>query len=204
MHPDRPTPSPVADLTAILSAASAGDADAARRLMPLVYEELHALARARMSREGAGHTLQTTALVHEAYMRLLGAREQNFENRAHFFGAAAEAMRRILVDHARAKSRAKRGSGRTRIALDDDLPLAAQDPAEVLSLDRVLSALEAKDPRLAEIVKLRCFVGMTIAEVAAALGVSTRTVNRDWLAARAWLKGALADLAPETGGGAEA
>src|SRR5205085_1843953 len=105
-------------------------------------------------------------------------------------------MRRILVDHARAKARTKRGSGRKRLPLDEDVPIADQEPSDVLSLDRALAGLEAKDPRLGEIVKLRCFVGMSIAEVAAALGISTRTVNRDWLAARAWLKGELAAMAP--------
>lgn len=178
------------DVTTILAAMGRGEDWAAEQLLPLIYTELHALAAQRMSREAPGHTLQATALVHEAYLRLVKGTDQKWQSRAHFFAAAAEAMRRILVEHARGKRRLKRGGDAKRVDLDHADP-AQRDPADVISLDEAITRLEAFDPRLAEIVKLRCFVGMTIAEVAEALGLSSRTVNRQWLVAKAWLKAEL-------------
>ena len=177
-------------LTSMLQDIGRGDPDATPRLIALVYDELHHLAQRRMAAE-APQTLQPTALVNEAYLRLFEGQTPAFENRAHFFGAAAEAMRRILVDRARARHSLKRGGGMGRVDLES-ATLDAAEPAEVLQLDEVLARLEAFDPRGAEVVKLRCFVGMSIAEAAAALNVTTRTINRDWLAARAWLKAELA------------
>ena len=185
------------DVTTILEAIARGEGSAAERLLPLVYRELHSLAAHRMANEAAGHTLQATALVHEAYLRLVGSGEQRWESRAHFFGAAAEAMRRILVEHARAKRRLKRGGDARRVDLEQ-AEHGVEAPDDVLSLDGAISRLEQFDPRLAEIVKLRCFVGMTIAETGEALGLSSRTVNRQWLVAKAWLKGELERV--ESGG----
>ena len=184
--PDPPAP----EITGILAALARGEPGADAELRAFIYGELHRMARSQMAQESPGHTLQPTALVNEAYLRLLGGSEQRWENRAHFFGAAGEAMRRILVEHARAKGRAKRGGGLERVDLDR-AEGAADDPDEVLSLDAALARLEEFDPRMAEIVKMRCFVGMSIAETAAALGVAARTVDRQWTLAKAWLRGEL-------------
>jgi len=184
------------DVTGLLAAAAAGNRDAAGRLVEAVYDELKILAAGRLAGEARGRSVQATDLVHEAYQRLFGtATLQRFENRAHFFAAASEAMRRILVDRARARRRLKRGGGRARVSLEAAEVVIEAEPESVLALDEALARFEAMDPRAAEIVKLRCFVGLTIAEVAEALTVASRTVNRDWLAARAWLKGALAETA---------
>jgi RNA polymerase sigma factor (TIGR02999 family) len=181
-------------VTSLLEAAAAGNRDAADGLVDAVYGELRQLAAGRLAGEAPGRSVQITDLVHEAYLRLFGTpTPQRFENRAHFFAAASEAMRRILVDRARARRRLKRGGGRARVALDMAEPAIVGDPDSVLALDEALERFQQLDPRAAEIVKLRCFVGLTIAETAEALGVTSRTVNRDWLAARAWLKGALAE-----------
>lgn len=182
------TSRPAGELTQILEAISAGDRDAADRLLPLVYDELRALAGARMARERAGHTLQPTALVHEAYLRLFGKVAPRWENRAHFFGAAAEAMRRILIERARRQARLKRGGARERIPLTEIAGEQTLDAEELLSLDRALDQLEAKDPAMARVVKLRYFAGLTVDETAAALDVGSRTVDRHWTAARAWLQ----------------
>ena len=166
----------------------------------MVYEELRCLAAAKMGHEPAGHTLQPTALVHEAYLRLFGGDGQTWQNRAHFFASAAEAMRRILVERARRNKQLKRGGGRARTPLSDDLPDPdpAVAPLDVLAVDEALQKLEQFDPRLADIVKLRCFVGMSIAETAQSLGLSSRTVNREWIVAKAWL-GKELDAEPEAG-----
>jgi RNA polymerase sigma factor (TIGR02999 family) len=187
-------------LTQILNDAAAGDPAAGERLLSAVYDQLRHLAAGQMARESPGGQLQATALVHEAYLRLLGNESsQQWDNRAHFFGAAAEAMRRILVEHARARLRIKRGGGWHRVDLDHAEAAGAADdadPGDVLALDEALARLQQFDPRLAEIVKLRCFVGLTIAEAAAALGVSSRTIDRDWTTARAWLKAELSEKGP--------
>ncbi|HSI33352.1 MAG TPA: ECF-type sigma factor [Tepidisphaeraceae bacterium] len=178
------------DFTQLLGAAAAGDRGAAARILPLVYDDLRRQAAAKMRREAAGHTLQPTALVHEAYIRLFGG-TPNFANRAHFFAAAAEAMRRILVERARRQKQLKRGGGRGRAEIPDDVPdprrAGGIDCLDVLAVHEALDELEQFDKRMADIVKLRCFVGMSIAEVAESLELSSRTVNREWLLASAWL-----------------
>src|SRR5690349_20488181 len=161
----------MADVTRLLDAAAAGDRRAAADLLPLVYDELRKLAAARMAAERAGQTLDATALVHEAYLRLVG--DQRFDGRGHFFAAAAEAMRRILVEAARKKGRHRHGGGRRRVELADSP--AAAPPADLLDLDEALDWLAARDPLKAEVVKLRFFAGRTVPQVAAALGISVAT-----------------------------
>ncbi len=176
------------DVTQILCQIEQGDPSAAEQLLPLVYDELHQLAAARLAQENPGQTLQATALVHEAYLRLVdGNRVAHWNSRGHFFGAAAEAMRRILVDSARRKKALKRGGG--QVALDIDLaePAAPRLSEDVLALHEALEKLEQKDRLKAELVKLRCFAGLTMEQTAAALGVSTATAHRYWNYARAWL-----------------
>jgi RNA polymerase sigma factor (TIGR02999 family) len=172
------------EVTRILSALDAGDPQAAQQLLPLVYEELRRLAAAQMARERPGHTLDATALVHEAWARLTGG--QQFESRSHFFRASAEAMRRILVDHARARSAGKRGGGWTRVELAD-WQKVAQAPEQVLALNEVLDRFAAIEPRKAELVTLRFFGGLSMPEAADALGVSLPTAERWWAFARSWL-----------------
>ena len=181
---------PVADVTRILNAIEAGDPHAADELLPLVYDELRKLASARMAEERSGQTLQATALVHEAYVRLVGGEQPRaWDGRGHFFAAAAEAMRRILVDRARHKQTEKAGGGRRRVDLDDvELALVEPDRDGLLALDEALRRLEAKDARKAELVKLRFFAGLTTEQAAAALGVSTSTAEKDWAYARSWLR----------------
>lgn len=179
---------PPNELTQILEAITAGDREAADRLLPLVYNELRALARGKMARERAGQTLQPTALVHEAYLRLFGKTRPRWENRAHFFGAAAEAMRRILIERARSQARLKRGGARERVPLTEIAGEQTLDAEDLLSIDRALDGLEARDPAMARVVKLRYFAGLTVDETAAALDVGPRTVDRHWTAARAWLQ----------------
>ena len=173
------------DLTLLLKAACSGDPQAHTRLYEAVYAELRRLARASFRRESPGHTLQPTALVNEAFLRLAPA--CSFENRRHFFGAAAEAMRRILVDHARQRGAGKRGGGLERVTLSG-VDVAGDDAlVDVLAVDSALTELGASRPRLAELVSLRCFAGMSIEEAAQALDVSPATAKRDWAFARAWL-----------------
>lgn len=161
--------------------------EAAAELLPLVYEELRSLARARMAQEKAGHTLRATALVHEAYMRLAANEDLVWQDRAHFFRASAEAMRRVLIDHARAKGAVKRGGGRGRVRIDAvDLGVES-DPAQVLALDEALETLRGEDDRAAEVVRLRFYAGLDFAEIATLLGCSERTVMREWAFARARL-----------------
>jgi RNA polymerase sigma factor (TIGR02999 family) len=163
------------------------EAKAAEELLPLVYDELRKLAGHKLAHEPAGHTLQPTALVHEAWLRLVGAAAPRWDNRGHFFAAAAEAMRRLLIERARSKARARHGGHLERVALDQ-VTVAIQDPAEtVLAVHEALDRLAATDPLKAEVVKLRYFVGLNHAEIARALGLSEPTVRRHWAFARAWL-----------------
>ena len=178
----------MSEVTRILSAIEQGDPHAAEQLLPLVYDELRKLAAQRLAQEKPGQTLQATALVHEAYLRLVGEdQEQHWESRGHFFAAAAEAMRRILVESARRKRSRKHGGGLVRHDLDD-VQLAAPELGEdLLALDEALSKLAEKDPLKAELVKLRHFAGLTVEQAAQALGISSTTANRYWAYARAWL-----------------
>jgi RNA polymerase sigma factor (TIGR02999 family) len=178
----------MADVTKILSAIEAGDPRAAAELLPLVYDELRKLAAARLAEERPGQTLQATALVHEAFIRLVdGEQSQNWNSRGHFFAAAAEAMRRIFVDQARRKQSQRRGGLLKRCELRDDDRLEISLDDELIDLDDALAKLASADPQAAELVKLRVFAGMTVEEVAQVQGVSVRTVKRNWSYARAWL-----------------
>lgn len=182
----------VTDVTQILNAIEQGDPMAAEVLLPLVYDELRKLAASRLADENAGQTLQATALVHEAYVRLVdGERAQNWHSRGHFFAAAAEAMRRILIDRARHKRTLKDGGGWRRLDLGDVVQAAAEESDDLLALDEALRQLEIKDRRKAELVKLRFFAGLTAEQAAAALGVSISTVEKDWAYARSWLRVAI-------------
>ena len=174
----------MSDVTRLLAAIQHGDARAGEELLPLVYAELRQLARAKMAREHPGHTLQPTALVHEAWLRL---GEQSFENRAHFFGAAAEAMRRILIERARLKLAVRHGAGAEHVDADDIEIAAPSKDDELLAVHEALDALAAHDARKAGLVKLRYFAGLTIEEAAEVLGISAPTAKRDWTYARAWL-----------------
>ncbi len=174
------------DITRILASARPGDPRAAAQLLPLVYDELRKLAAAKLAHERPGQTLQATALVHEAYLRLVTT-GQSWDGRGHFFAAAAEAMRRILVDNARRKGAAVHGGGRRRVDLQDDHPLDRATPDEIVALDDSLTRLAADDSAAAEIVKLRLFAGLTIDEAAQALGLARATAYRHWTFGRAWL-----------------
>ena len=179
----------MSDLTTILSEIDAGDASAAEQLLPLVYDELRLLAAQKLSQEQPGQTLQATALVHEAYLRLLGNQpDKPWSHRGHFFGAAAESMRRILIDQARRKQTAKLGGDLNRIELAD--VNSVQDPKSIdlLALDEALGKLEETHPRKVEVVKLRYFAGLTIQQAADALGISASTADADWAFARGWLR----------------
>jgi len=176
------------DVTVILNRAQQGDPKAAAELLPLVYDELRRVAAARMANHSPVHTLQPTALVHEAWLRLVGKEgEAHFQNRSHFFAAAAEAMRHILIDHARRKQALRHGGGQQRVDADDLEIAAPADDNELLAVNDALERLASADPAKAELVKLRYFVGMTIEEAAAALGISEPTAKRRWSLARAWL-----------------
>ena len=179
----------MSDVTHILSQIESGDPSAAEQLLPLVYDELRKLAAARLAQEKPGQTLQATALVHDAYLRLVGdgKREQSWDNRGHFFAAAAEAMRRILIDQARQKHSDRRGGGWQRCELSDADRVTLPISDELLDLDDALTRLSTVDPQAAELVKLRVFAGLTVEEAAAIQGVSTRTAKRNWAYARAWL-----------------
>ena len=180
-----------AQLTELMSAAGQGDSDARDQLWHLIYEELKRIARRQMASERPNHTLQTTVLVHEAYLRLLGHDGHQWANRFHFFAAVAEAMRRICVDDARKRRRLKRGGGASPWPMVDEPPVFDQDPCEVLAVNDALANLEEHASRQAAIVKLRYFCGLTGEETAEILGVSPRTVDADWRMARAWLHRAL-------------
>jgi len=174
-------------VTGLLQAWAEGDLQARDRLMPLVYEELRRLAAAYLRRERTDHTLQPTALVHEAYLRLIGQQRVAWQNRAHFFGIAAQMMRRILVDHARSRRRGKRLGAAVRVTLDDRIGAASAPDDELLLLDRALDELAAIDPRQGQIVVLRYFGGLSESQVAKVLAVSRSTVTREWQIARGWL-----------------
>jgi RNA polymerase sigma factor (TIGR02999 family) len=182
----------MAEVTRILSAIQQGDRHAAAELLPLVYDELRTLAAQKMAREKPGQTLQATALVHEAYVRLVdGEKARQWDSRGHFFAAAAEAMRRILVDGARRRGAEKRGGGLDRIDLPELAESASDDPVDLLALDEALTRLEALHPEKAQVVKLRFFAGFTLEETARAIGIARATAQRHWAFARAWLFGQL-------------
>ena len=184
----------MSDVTLLLEAAAAGDRKAAADLLPLVYDELRKLAAARMAAESPEHTLQPTALVHEAYLRLVGRGDDDrWDGRGHFFAAAAEAMRRILVEAARRKHGPERGGDFIRHDLDPEQPEPRGVSPRLLELDKALDRLAAVEPRAAEVVKLRYFAGLTVTETAVTLGISPRTADSDWAYARAWLVTALHD-----------
>jgi RNA polymerase sigma factor (TIGR02999 family) len=177
----------MSDVTRILNSAQTGDPRAAEELLPLVYQELRRLAAVKMAREKPGQTLQPTALVHEAWLRLAGNQEAHWQGRAHFFGAAAEAMRRILIDRARRRKALRRGGDPHKVDVDEvDLP-APGDDDEILAVHEVLEQLAAQDPRKAELVKLRYFVGLNFEETAEVLGIAVPTAKQWWAYARAWL-----------------
>lgn len=178
---------PPGEITELLGEINAGDESALIRLVGLLYDELHALAARQMRKERWDHTLQPTALVNEAYLRLLGDRNIQLHDRAHFFGAAAEVMRRILVDHARKKLADKRGGGKAHAQLDDVIVWREDRSEDMVAIDDALSRLAAMDPEKSRIVELRFFAGLSIDEIAAVLDVSPRTVKRKWRFAKAWL-----------------
>jgi RNA polymerase sigma factor (TIGR02999 family) len=183
-------------ITSVLLRIDAGEAKAAHDLLPLVYAELRKLARSRMRHEPCGQTLQPTALVHEAYLRLVGNSDPQWQNRAHFFAAAAEAMRRILIERARRIRRDKRGGALARVSLSEADTAGPACDADLLDVDHALTILEARDAQMAEVVKLRYFAGLDIEETAHVLGISARSVNRLWTAARAWLLREIAGHSP--------
>ncbi len=180
------------EVTELLRRLGAGDRTATPELVTLVYDELRRLARVCMRREGVDHTLQPTALVHEAWLRLAEQRKWNLENRAHFFGMAAQMMRRILIDHAREARAAKRGGGESNLPLENALVVAQERPAELLDVHRALERLEALDPARARVAELRFFGGFSVDEISEITSSSARTVDRQWRAARAWLSRELA------------
>jgi RNA polymerase sigma factor (TIGR02999 family) len=180
------------EVTALLASWRRGDQGALDRLIPIVYGDLRRIAARYMRSENEGHTLQATAVVHEAYLRLTRDRDRTWENRAHFFGVAAQIMRNLLVDHARTAARGKRGGGAVEMRLDDlGAALSSVDPEKLLALDATLRRLAEVDPRASRIVELRYFVGLTNEEVAEVMGISENTVKRDWSTAKAWLRAKL-------------
>ena len=182
----------MSDVTQILSQIEDGDPSAAEQLLPLIYDELRKLAAARLTQEKPGQTLQATALVHEAYVRLVDVeRAQHWNSRGHFFGAAAEAMRRILVENARRKRELKHGGGLHRVSLEHAEPVTNTSPEQLVALSDALSHLEQDDPAAADVFKLRYFAGLTIEQAAESLGVSRATAYRHWTFARAWLQSQL-------------
>lgn len=176
------------DITAWLRDAAAGNLDAEANLLQALYRDLHRLARRHLRNERAGHTLGATALVHEAYLRLMRGQENSWNNRVHFFATASNVMRRLLVDHARRRTAVKRGDGVIAVVLDDvPEPRLPHAPERLLAIDEALTELARKEPRQAQVVEMRFFAGMTDEEIAAALGVSSRTVKREWAVAKVWL-----------------
>jgi RNA polymerase sigma factor (TIGR02999 family) len=192
---------PQAGVTQLLGAIVEGDARAASDLLPLVYDTLRALARSQLANEPPGHTLQPTALVHEAYLKLVGSGDLGWQGRRHFFGAAARAMRQILVDRARRHASLKRGGGRHAEPLHEETLVSEPPPMDFLALDEALKKLAQRDPRWSEIVELRYFAGLTLEETAAALGLSLTTVKDEWAYARAWLHREIKAGAAEASGG---
>jgi RNA polymerase sigma factor (TIGR02999 family) len=183
------------DITQLLRAWGSGDEGAVEKLTPLVYKELHRLAHRYMAREAPGHTLQTTALIHEVYLRLVDVRELNWQDRAHFFAVCARLMRRILIDFARSRRYLKRGGDAPHVVLDEALVVSRQLPADLLTLDDALKGLAKVDPRASQVVELRFFGGLSAEEAAEVLKISPETVTRDWRMAKAWL---LRELSGET------
>jgi RNA polymerase sigma factor (TIGR02999 family) len=181
------TQPPAHEVTQLLIEWSNGDKAALDKLMPLIHEELRRLAHHYMSRERPGHTLQTTALINEAYLRLVNRKNVHWQNRAHFFAIAAQCMRSILVDHARGLAYAKRGGGGTKIPLDDTMIVSREKAAEVVALDEALVTLSELDPKQSRVVELRFFGGLTIEETAEVLDLSPATIKREWVSAKAWL-----------------
>jgi RNA polymerase sigma factor (TIGR02999 family) len=187
----------MSEVTQVLLAIEKGDANAAGRLLPLVYAELRKLAAQKLAHEKPGQTLQSTALVHEAYLRLMeGDQTCHWDSRGHFFAAAAEAMRRILVDNARRKRTIKHGGDRKRVDLDAVQPAAPVDREDIVALDAALTRLAAEEPQAAKLVELRHFTGMSVAEAARVLNISPRTADRIWAFARAWLHSELTNTSP--------
>ncbi len=202
---DADFPDCASEVTRILQNPGKSNEDTIRQLLPLVYEELRRIARSRMVSERSGHTLQATALVSEAFLRLLGPGGAQIEwaNRAHFFHAAAEAMRRILIEHARARGRVKRGGAHGRVSLGelDDQEAPPENDDDVVALDAAICRLESQDARAGQVVRLRYFAGLSVEDIAVAIGTSERTVKREWQFARAWLFEQLrTDASPETDG----
>jgi RNA polymerase sigma factor (TIGR02999 family) len=189
MSDEPPSPEPAGEITLLLQRADGGDASAAEKILPLVYGELRKLAAAKMALESAAQTLQPTALVHEAWLRLGGDDQAQWKNRAHFFSAAAEAMRRILIDNARRRRAARHGGGLEKVSANaTGFDVASpQADEELLLLHQALDALAAHDPRKAELVKLQHFVGLSVEESASVMGITDRTARRDWVYARTWL-----------------
>lgn len=175
------------DVTQLLESWSNGDQVALEKLMPLVYDELHRLAKRYLSQERSDHTLQSTALVHEAYLRMVDQKNVRWQNRAHFFGVAAQSIRHILVDHARSHRAAKRGSGAAKLSLDEAIGVPEKREVDLLALDESLERLSNLDPQQGQIVEMRFFGGLSIEETAEALRISPATVKRDWVMAKAWL-----------------
>jgi RNA polymerase sigma-70 factor, ECF subfamily len=178
---------PQDEVTTLLAAWSKGDQSALNKVMPLVYAELHRIARRAWSQQQNNQTLQPTALIHEAYLRLANVENASFQDRCHFFAVASTAMRQILVNHAKSRLAEKRGSGRVNVSIDEVQPAIHQEAAEIVALHEALDALQALDPRKSTVVEMRYFGGLSIEETAEALGVSIATVNRDWRLARSWL-----------------
>lgn len=196
--------SPTGPVTVLLRSLRQGDRQALDRLLPILYDELRVLARSHLRNERSHHTLGATALVHEAYIRLAGRERLTPEDRSHFFAIAAQAMRRVLIDHARARKRKKRGSGQEAEPLLPDLLVPTDEAAdELVLLDSALDRLAQMNERAARVVEQRFFAGLTLEETAQSLGVSLKTVQRDWIAARAWLRKEIGDF-PETAGASEA
>lgn len=175
------------DVTALLRELAAGEPDALDRLIPVVYEELQRIARGQLRGERADHTLSTSALVHEAYLKLVDVRQVDWQNRVHFFAMAARVMRRVLIDFARARKREKRGGGVAHVTLREAADMPLDGPGALIDLDDALQRLEARSARQCRVVECRCFAGLTVEETATALDISTATVKRDWAFARAWL-----------------
>jgi RNA polymerase sigma factor (TIGR02999 family) len=180
------------DVTGLLARWSGGDKDAERELFRVVYDPLRRIARRQLARVRPGHTLQTTAIVHEAYVRLAAREGSPWQDRAHFFAVSAKAMRHILIDYARSRGYAKRGGGAARVTLDEGAAPSAERPADVVALDEALARLQADYPRRSQVVELRYFGGLTNEEIAEVLKVSPATIERDWRYARAWLHQELA------------
>ncbi len=188
------------DVTVLLAQLTKGNEEAGSKLIPLVYSELRRLAGGYMRRERSDHTLQPTALVHEAYLRLVGQRAVDWQSRSHFFGIAAQVMRRILVDHARGHLRDKRGGGQKPVPIDEAFVFAPEQAQELVKLDQALERLTQLDPRQGKIVELRFFGGLTVEQTADLLSISPKTVKRDWSVAKAWLHGELKTSHGDTAG----